>query len=845
MKKTTQRVLALLLAILMLTGTATVGFAAAVGQVTNLALASRTNNQIKIKWKSVSKASGYLVESYDADERVWNIEDYTSNTYFVDKSLTPGTKYTYRVKAYVKNGSERVFGSASEKLSVLTNPDRVMKITASSATPTSVKLSWAAAAGATSYMLYQGTAENGKFKQIVETSKTSYKLSFDSAPGTLYFKVKASAKSGSLLRNADASPAFKVSLLPTTVATVTVSDYSATSVNLKWDASKGATGYYVLQKDATTGGEYVQIAKTANTSYQVNFPAAPGTVYFKVTAFSKLNGVITKGKNSAAVKLSLKPEKVVGLTYMNATSSTLTLVWSSSDGATAYEVAKRNEATLEYEPIATVTETTYTVTGLQKNTAYNFCVTALAEYKGVTLRAPKSDYLTNVSTEFNNVTNFQINMENDGKTFASWGEVKGADGYLVEKSTDGGTTWTQIADTKDCFFEVTGVEPNGVFAQGVNYSYRVCAYTNENGERITTDYAGPINARGKAGVPEITRIGSASQHSICVEWASVDGADGYQLQVYFDGKWDTPVDDLTKANTFKTYTNEKGVKTAYYCYPAPKTADYKFRVCSFVDNGGHVYSEYSEEKSHHYDYPVKPQEKNDYSEELQKTGIVGYLYDQKNGVFYTADEPWQHVFGFNKVYDIASPFIMLPYDTDRIKFTCHGGEKWMIQPWKGQYGMVLYGSEVGVYKQKNDRNIEHYDCVDNDDCLMMSMEFYRRPEGSTTFPSEPEFVRPYDQYWWVTGFKFGFIRMVNPFQAWNNMNFPDVRITFRITMLDYDMAEAFNKALREEIEAGKTKYPYVNEKGEKIGRFEILNPPEDLKQYDFRNGGLDFWIAYV
>ncbi len=828
MKKTIQKTLALVLAILLMFGTATVGFAASVGQVTKLALASHTSTQIKIKWKSVAKADGYLVELYDGDEEEWTVENYTTNAYYVDKALTPGTKYAYRVKAYVKSGGGRTFGKASDKLSVLTDPERVMKVKATVLSPTAVKLEWPAAAGACSYQVFRSSTADGKYKKVTETDKTSCKVSFSSAPGTVYFKVKSVAEDGTLTRAAAASPAADVKVLPNAVQEVTVNDYTASTVTLKWDAAKGAAGYYILKKDVTTNKEYVQLAKTTDTTYKVNFPAAPGTVYFKVQAFSKFGGAVNTAKASAPVKLNLKPDKVTGLVAMNATSSSITLAWSAADGATSYEICQRDES-FDYVPIATVSETTYTVTGLSKNSEYYFYVTAIADYNGNILRGPKSDVLNNAQTVFGNIENFKISVESDGKVWASWSPVKGAEGYVIEKSTDG-TTWAQVADTKDCSFEVTSVEPNGVLPKGGAVSYRVYAYTTENGARITTDPTEPKAVRALTDVPKITRAGTASQHSVCLEWTTVEGADGYMVERYdtISGQWLT-----STMNKMRSYVNEKGENITYCSIPENASGTFQYRVCSFVSNGGvKTQSEFSEPFEWNYVYAEPPAKQ--YPDAIQKSGIVGYLYDQEAGVFYTADDPWQRVFGFNTVYDMASPFIMLPYDTDRIKFTCHGGEKWMIQPWKGQYGMILYGSEVGVYRQYTDRNVEHYDCVQDDEKLMMDMQFYRREENSSVWPENPEFTRPYAEYWWVTGFTFGFVRMKNPIEALKNVNFTDFKITFRITMLDFDMRNAFKQALLDEIEYEKSHYGFKNDKGESVGRFTIL-----------KEDGLDFWIAYV
>ena len=79
----------------------------------------------------------------------------------------------------------------------------------------------------------------------------------------------------------------------------------------------------------------------------------------------------------------------------------------------------------------------------------------------------------------------------------------------------------------------------------------------------------------------------------------------------------------------------------------------------------------------------------------------------------------------------------------------------MIQVWKGQYGLVLVGAEVGVYTKPKDRQLEHYECAADEDLLRMEMEVQRLDtvDGKSTW--NRLLYRPYDEYWWITGFVFG------------------------------------------------------------------------------------------
>ena len=124
-------------------------------------------------------------------------------------------------------------------------------------------------------------------------------------------------------------------------------------------------------------------------------------------------------------------------------------------------------------------------------------------------------------------------------------------------------------------------------------------------------------------------------------------------------------------------------------------------------------------------------------------GFLGYQYNREGNYYYTVNDPWQRNFGFNTLYDIGAPFLNFYYDTFRVKFT-YKKMDWLIQFWKGQYGLVFVGSEIGCYYKPTDDDGVHYDAVSDEDALYMSMSFYRN--------GEERLSRDYGRYWWCTGF---------------------------------------------------------------------------------------------
>ncbi len=161
-------------------------------------------------------------------------------------------------------------------------------------------------------------------------------------------------------------------------------------------------------------------------------------------------------------------------------------------------------------------------------------------------------------------------------------------------------------------------------------------------------------------------------------------------------------------------------------------------------------------------------------------GFLGYKYDADGDVYFTDKDPWQRNFGFNELYDVGASFIVFYYDTIRCKFN-YANKDWMIQFWKGQYGFVFIGAEIGVYNKPVSRKVEHYDCVSDEDSLQMSMTCYRK--------GKEIFSRKYATYWWCTGFVPGKLDKFS--------DRSELTVKCRITTKDYKMLLAFCGALEE------------------------------------------------
>lgn len=136
--------------------------------------------------------------------------------------------------------------------------------------------------------------------------------------------------------------------------------------------------------------------------------------------------------------------------------------------------------------------------------------------------------------------------------------------------------------------------------------------------------------------------------------------------------------------------------------------------------------------------------------------FFGFGWDRDQGIWYSQVDAWQRDVGYCKLYDDAAPLLGMYIETKRVKFN-YKGKRWMIQLWKGRYGITL-GAEIGIYvytgtlhgylyynNKKFHGSMDIYRCANNSEMMRMSLTLYRN--GWILFQ------RLRVRHWWVTGFK--------------------------------------------------------------------------------------------
>ncbi len=180
---------------------------------------------------------------------------------------------------------------------------------------------------------------------------------------------------------------------------------------------------------------------------------------------------------------------------------------------------------------------------------------------------------------------------------------------------------------------------------------------------------------------------------------------------------------------------------------------------------------------------VKFKPTQDKAKQLEKLNAdlepVGFAYEPKGDYFYSLMDAWQRKAGYCRLYDEASPTFNMIMDCEPITFS-YGGKRWLIELWKGQYGITT-GAEIGIYNttrpdvQSTKFTGTFYEAVT--DAERMPLSFVLRKNRKVLLKRSA-------LHWWITAFKLG------EFSETDTL-IMDAKITFP----NSEMCRAFTDAL--------------------------------------------------
>ncbi len=543
-----------------------------------------------ISWPQVTAASGYfLYEVVNGKEaQVAKINNNATLSY-THKGFTPKDELTYRIYSYKTVDGKEVKSHTPTEATITYVVPAPTGLKADSTGISSIKLTWKAVEGATSYILERNDGK--EFKPLTEVTSNSH-LDENLIFGKEYSYV-VKAKVGDNYESAFCTSVVE-SPRGSAPTGLSAKNTSNTDNTIKWKESEGASGYVLLynpKKDGTGNGASGWDDFGINTLYEgpdleyVHTGLAMGDSWFyRLAAYVEINGGKIYTPLSVVASCIVKPG-IPTIKVINKTYRQQKVTWDNQGTGIKYEVYSSTSSDFETPTIKKATGLYYTFGGLKNGATYYYKVRAYLEISSTEIVYGDWSAVKSLACAPAKPT-VTGTLQNRNEVKITWPSVDGATSYnIYSKENDG--SWKQIGTKK----AVDSASSYTYTAKGLNvgstYVFAVSAVREADGKTATGQKGSTaqILIDLASYVPTGLKIRIVSTTSLTVSWAEMDGVDTFHLSGSSD---DDTAYSLSQSVTGNSYT-VTGLKKGY---------TYKFKVRARKKiNGNTEYSAYSTEKS--------------------------------------------------------------------------------------------------------------------------------------------------------------------------------------------------------------------------------------------------------
>ncbi len=239
------------------------------------------------------------------------------------------------------------------------------------------------------------------------------------------------------------SAAFTISSLPAALAVPTglfVNLVTSNEIDLSWTASTGATGYSV--KRSSDGGATwsTPISAGSQTLYK-DQTVAPSTAYVYEVIASNAGDSSPASAPYSVSTLAGVPAAPTGLAGSSPSSAEIDISWTASASATGYAVQRSGDGGQTWSmPLSVGTQTSYQDKTVAAGTSYQYEVIASNGSGSSPASAPFT--ISSLPVAPASPTGLAGNSPSSSEIDINWSASTGATSYAVQRSSDGGVTWS-------------------------------------------------------------------------------------------------------------------------------------------------------------------------------------------------------------------------------------------------------------------------------------------------------------------------------------------------------------------------------------------------------------------
>ena len=585
-----------------------------VDDVKNLTCSKNGTGYI-LRWDPVEGANNYII----TNKKTGVGYSLSSNrTSYSVSSADIGTVFTVQARQTVKGHYLTSLHPTSitiEKEKVLPAVNNTLKFTNS--TLNSISLSWTKSADTsdykvTGYILNAYSAGELVKSVNVGASTTSYTFAGLDKNTSHSFTITVMSDAG----NSTVSP--KIYGV-TKISNVVISSSSSTENSVTIDFSKPGKieGYTVyLYNESTKKWNKVSDLDQNAVTYTIKGLADNTTYKVGIEAYRIVDGNKTTSASMTirSIKTPEKPKVLPPvnktLKFTKSTLNSISLSWNKTLNTTNYKVtgyilkAYSAGELVKSVNVGALT-TSYTFTGLNKNTSHSFTITVVAD-TGNSAVSPKIYGVTKISNVKINST--EVTDATAKISFSKPGKLQGYTVYLYNDSTK---KWDKVndidGDAVSC--TVSGLKGNTTYRIGIE------AYRTVDGNKTTSKSITSYTVTTLLSQTVITDSKSY-ENSVSLTWANVPGAQGYVVYKYNDSK-----------KTWERYRKTTNTNNSITVTGLTSGTAYRFTVRAYKTVNGNEQLGYSYKNYYTCTNPAKVS----WSVSFPTKGAVRYTWNKVNG----------------------------------------------------------------------------------------------------------------------------------------------------------------------------------------------------------------------
>lgn len=248
--------------------------------------------------------------------------------------------------------------------------------------------------------------------------------------------------------------------LTTLKTSISLASYNSIKLNIT--PVYGVDSYEIYRSAKKTSG-FKKIASTTTSSYTDKSLALNTTYYYKVRGVQKVGSKVFYTNTTAA----LSKKTALGKTTLKLKSlshNAAKLTWTSSQGATKYEVYRSTSRTKGFKKITTTSSLSYTNKSLSTGQSYYYKIKPM---RGSAAGPTSNTISAKPHLSKTQITRIDLGL---GKATVRWSKVSGASGYKVYRATSKNGSYKHLKTTKSTSYANTGLSSNKA------YYYKVKPY---------------------------------------------------------------------------------------------------------------------------------------------------------------------------------------------------------------------------------------------------------------------------------------------------------------------------------------------------------------------------------